>query len=80
MSCRYCLEEEGEFVSPCRCKGSVSFIHEECLNKWIETIHPDRETKCPICLTLIKTNYNFDTYLFKKRDPLNTNIFYWWVL
>ena len=80
MSCRYCLEEEGEFVSPCKCRGSVGLVHEECLNRWIETIDHDSEARCPICLTEIKTNHVFNEYLFKKRDPLNKHEFYWWVL
>jgi hypothetical protein len=80
MTCRYCLEEDGEFVSPCRCRGSVGFVHEECLNKWIQTIDSEREAHCPICLTHIKTNHTVENYLFKKKDPLNKNEFYWWVL
>lgn len=80
MSCRYCLEDEGEFVSPCRCRGSVGFVHEKCLNRWIETIAADKNVCCPICLTDIKTNFIFGNYLFKKRDPLNTESFYLWVL
>jgi E3 ubiquitin-protein ligase MARCH1/8 len=32
------VEEEptlGKLISPCKCKGSVKFIHEECLKTWI---------------------------------------------
>ncbi len=79
-SCRYCLDEEGEFVSPCRCKGSVAYIHEDCLNKWLRSLDPEKETKCPICKDEIKTNYNFEKYIFNKKDPLNKHGFYWWVL
>ena len=46
MSCRICLEEEGPFVSPCACKGSTAYIHEGCLNKWIDT---SGATTCEIC-------------------------------
>ena len=80
MACRYCLEEEGEFVSPCRCRGSVGLIHEKCLNTWIEIIDPSKDVHCPICLTEIKTNFVFGNYLFRKRDPLNKESFYLWVL
>jgi hypothetical protein len=79
-SCRYCLEEEGEFISPCRCKGSVGFVHEDCLNKWLVTISQEKESHCPICNYEIKTNYIFEKYIFGKKDPLNKESYYWYVL
>uniref|UniRef100_A0A915E3C0 RING-CH-type domain-containing protein n=1 Tax=Ditylenchus dipsaci TaxID=166011 RepID=A0A915E3C0_9BILA len=44
--CRICLDESEytNFVSPCRCKGSNAFVHEECLNTWIKYSH-DRNAK-----------------------------------
>lgn len=48
MACRICLEEDGNMVSPCACKGSTANIHEECLNKWIET---SGKRQCEICHT-----------------------------
>uniref|UniRef100_A0A915D741 RING-CH-type domain-containing protein n=1 Tax=Ditylenchus dipsaci TaxID=166011 RepID=A0A915D741_9BILA len=46
--CRICLEEAEytSFVSPCRCKGSNAFVHEECLNTWIKYSH---RSKCQTC-------------------------------
>jgi len=35
--CRICFEEEEDasvLISPCDCKGSQAFAHEECLKKW----------------------------------------------
>src|SRR5688572_19805468 len=35
--CRICFEAEethSRLVSPCKCKGSQKFVHEECLAKW----------------------------------------------
>lgn len=46
MACRICLEEDKPLVSPCACKGSSGYIHEHCLNKWIETSGKNR---CEIC-------------------------------
>jgi hypothetical protein len=80
MNCRYCLEEEGAFISPCRCSGSVKHVHESCLNKWIETIPLDRDINCPICLYNIPTNHVFEKYLMNSKHPLNTNGFYLFVL
>ena len=80
MSCRYCLEEDGIFISPCRCNGSVKYVHRECLNKWISTIPLDRDVKCPICLDIISTNHVFEKYLLNSKHPLNINGFYIFVL
>ena len=46
MACRICLEEDPPLVSPCACKGSTGYVHEHCLNKWIET---SGKTTCEIC-------------------------------
>jgi hypothetical protein len=46
MACRICLEEDAPLVSPCACKGSSGYIHEHCLNKWIET---SGSNTCEIC-------------------------------
>ncbi|KAH9619505.1 hypothetical protein KSS87_015651 [Heliosperma pusillum] len=35
IQCRICLESEGgEFIAPCKCKGSSKFVHRECLDHW----------------------------------------------
>lgn len=46
MSCRICLEEEGPFVHPCRCKGQTGNVHAECLRKWIDE---SKNNACEIC-------------------------------
>ena len=35
-TCRICFddESEGRLISPCRCKGSMRFVHVHCLAKW----------------------------------------------
>eukprot|EP01069_Polyplicarium_translucidae_P002588 Polyplicarium_translucidae@DN2073_c0_g1_i2.p1 len=39
MQCRICLSEEGTpddpLVCPCQCKGSIKFVHLDCLRHWI---------------------------------------------
>ena len=46
MACRICLEEDGKLISPCACKGTTAYVHEECLVKWLQSV--DRTT-CEIC-------------------------------
>jgi E3 ubiquitin-protein ligase DOA10 len=45
MSCRICLEPN-RLISPCLCRGSIGFIHKECLEKEIEHTGIPR---CSIC-------------------------------
>ena len=53
MSCRICFESEGLLYTPCRCDGSIKYIHEECLLKWV--LVTDRSA-CELC----KETYTFD--------------------
>ena len=59
--CRICYLEEDEnnledpLVQPCKCTGSVKFIHLSCLRKWISTrscVKIDTTSEC--CIFLIK--------------------------
>lgn len=42
LQCRICLEQEtmesapsNPLIIPCKCTGSVSYVHVSCLNTWI---------------------------------------------
>ena len=61
MECRFCLEsgsltsKTNPLLSPCVCRGSVKYVHKECLAKWrVTTLRPDQDLICPLC----KTVYN----------------------
>jgi hypothetical protein len=64
--CRICLSEENEkdIVSPCDCKGSVKYVHKECLQKWVDV---KGSLKCDIC----KERYNLSR--FQKVDIILNN-------
>lgn len=64
MSCRICLEESGNFIHPCRCKGSSGHVHSECLQKWIDESKSDT---CEIC---------HETYLKEEHFGLNFTRFW----
>jgi len=73
-SCRICFEESEEdspLIVPCRCSGSIQYIHEGCLNRWIDTsyrrlipalAHQDEITlknlRCELCHERYKIHYN----------------------
>jgi hypothetical protein len=50
MECRICFEEDDvtKFLSPCQCRGTSSFIHPSCLDRYIQ-YYPDRI--CRVCNT-----------------------------
>lgn len=51
-SCRICGEGE-ELFHPCKCSGSIRFIHEPCLMKWLAL---SDKTHCELC----GHEYSFD--------------------
>ena len=49
--CRVCRgrgEEGNPLFWPCRCRGTMRFLHEECLLQWLK--HTDK-TRCELCNT-----------------------------
>tara|TARA_B100001250_G_scaffold400963_1_gene412226 strand:- start:1035 stop:1535 length:501 start_codon:yes stop_codon:yes gene_type:complete len=51
MECRICFDSTDEpLISPCKCTGSMQWVHRTCLQKWINI---KKDTKCPVC----KENY-----------------------
>jgi hypothetical protein len=58
--------EEHKLISPCRCSGSVKFIHEECLKTWIASHLEDIEKgSCELC----KTPYLMQIIMKKQCSP-----------
>jgi E3 ubiquitin-protein ligase DOA10 len=37
--CRYCLSTENfeNLIIPCKCEGSLKYVHQSCLKAWVET-------------------------------------------
>lgn len=61
MSCRICLESDGVLISPCGCKGTAGFVHQECIREWMQTKGSD---DCEICK---KTFSKEEHYSFEPR-------------
>ena len=49
LACRFCWSdestEENPCIVPCKCKGSVGFVHFECLRNWLSTKLQRKETE-----------------------------------
>ena len=46
--CRICYEDDTseKLIKPCKCDGSIRWVHPGCLKKWISI---SKKTKCPEC-------------------------------
>mmetsp|Transcript_19467 Transcript_19467/g.44271 ORF Transcript_19467/g.44271 Transcript_19467/m.44271 type:complete len:261 (-) Transcript_19467:117-899(-) len=52
--CRFCLDDalkhDDEFLAPCRCSGSMKWVHRSCLDHWrMEGLIPRTVTHCGTC-------------------------------
>lgn len=50
--CRICFDDENkeDLISPCGCKGTMQFVHKECLNSWLANNKSDkRYFQCNEC-------------------------------
>lgn len=80
--CRICLMEENEvdnpLFAPCKCAGSMRFIHHGCLKTWfankrimkassIVTTYFWKNLECELC----KTAYPYETRSLDGRKMLN---------
>jgi hypothetical protein len=66
--CRFCYEpklsQTDPLITPCKCIGSVRYVHLQCLKQWrFATTNPDFATKCQLCLT---------NFRIPVRHPLET--------
>ena len=55
-SCRICYGADtrmNPLLNPCDCRGSIEFIHQQCLTQWI---HVSLSQQCELC----KTEYLYD--------------------
>ena len=44
QDCRYCLFSEdklNDMIDPCKCGGSMRYVHEKCLKDWVLNSHKE---------------------------------------
>ncbi|CCE72676.1 Piso0_000266 [Millerozyma farinosa CBS 7064] len=70
-SCRVCRGEGTEsqpLLHPCKCRGSIKYIHQNCLMEWLK--HSNKSTKkCDICNTPYQFRTIYDQNM-PKRIPV----------
>lgn len=73
MSCRICFDStenpENNLISPCKCIGTVQFIHKNCLFQWVRyTSNTYFRLHCDIC----KTKYHLPSrWHIQEKLPRN---------
>jgi len=68
--CRICYEEKKEgdpLLNPCRCHGSIKYIHNNCLGKWINTNCSHDDAKCELCGYKYRIEYQSKKEFSKER-------------
>lgn len=66
FSCRICRGEATDqqpLLHPCKCKGSIRYIHQDCLLEWLKHSNKSLE-QCDIC----HTTYKFET-IYDSETP-----------
>ena len=44
--CRICRSPEKPLLHPCKCSGTIKFVHESCLMDWIKH---SKKSNCELC-------------------------------
>lgn len=81
-TCRICRGEatmDNPLFHPCRCKGSIKYLHEPCLLEWINARHidinrPGTSVECDICHYPFQFKTNYDENM-PEKIPLKILIF-----
>ncbi len=76
LECRICYEGDSEekLIQPCKCSGTIGYIHPSCLRK---TIHYNGSSICSICnseYNIVETNLKKRVISFLLKSELITTI------
>jgi len=78
-NCRFCLSnknsDKNPLISPCKCKGSLEFVHLKCLNRWRRMDVQRNGRICSLCLT----NYAFLPLFLPERIPQINSIYLYYL-
>lgn len=70
--CRICndttCEVDDHWIKPCQCKGTILWVHHNCLKKWIEY---SNSTLCTTCNTSYTIKYDESNIFFMEKIIYN---------
>ena len=64
-ACKICFDETdgptvGKIIAPCKCAGSVRWIHDECLKTWLVSQNKDINTAaCELCHHTYRMDFTY---------------------
>ena len=58
MACRICFESDGLLLAPCRCDGSIKYVHSDCLVRWDHMRPDEAQGTCELCKEPYALIYN----------------------
>ena len=69
--CRICYEKDKKndlLIIPCKCEGTIKFVHQSCIKKWIINSNNFLDNpSCEICKSKFLIKIENSTYLDKKK-------------
>ena len=66
LSCRICFEDldkndiKNNILSPCNCRGTLNYVHEECFNNYIKETN---KVRCEICKIKYPNYHNYNNHI-----------------
>lgn len=57
--CKFCYSEEplGEWLSPCKCSGSIKWVHDSCFDRWLQNAPVRQRARCLTCGYVYKKSW-----------------------
>ena len=72
-TCRICLDNEqnietGNFIKPCRCTGTMEWVHDECLKTWIVAKENEiNAAACELCGTSFNMRFKLENVFYPRK-------------
>ncbi|VDN52312.1 unnamed protein product [Dracunculus medinensis] len=78
MMCKICYSEEplDVWLTPCKCTGSIKWVHKSCLNFWMTKAPFQQQVRCSLCRFGIfykKLNWKLKELAEWSRPNINLN-------
>ncbi|KAK0393525.1 hypothetical protein QR680_000253 [Steinernema hermaphroditum] len=58
--CKYCYSDEtvGRWLTPCKCAGSIRYVHSGCFSHWLSVAPFQQQNQCNTCKHIYKKHWS----------------------
>uniref|UniRef100_A0A1I8A8Q9 RING-CH-type domain-containing protein n=1 Tax=Steinernema glaseri TaxID=37863 RepID=A0A1I8A8Q9_9BILA len=58
--CKYCYSDEtiGRWMTPCKCAGSIRYVHSGCFSHWLSVAPFQQQSQCNTCKHIYKKHWS----------------------